>query len=132
MFVATSEARLSARLSARVFALTVGRAGGPSVIRLHDSSLSNECAMENLVKARRSDMHKSNVSTSGCLITETCCRLRLLTKISCSQNSIKEHQRRLKSCIACERLWTLSQMCTGITAYVPISNAALMMASETT
>ncbi len=67
MFVATSEAWLSARLSARLSAVTLGRAGGPIMIRLQDSSLSNECAMENLVKTRRSDVQKSNVSTSECL-----------------------------------------------------------------
>ena len=67
MFVATSEAWLSARLSARVSAVTLGRAGGPIMIRLQDSSLLNECAMENLVKARRSNVQKSNVSTSECL-----------------------------------------------------------------
>ena len=75
MFVATSEAWSSVRLSARVSAVTFGRAGGLIMIRLQDSSLLNKWAMENVVKAQRSDMHRSNVSTSGCLITETCCRV---------------------------------------------------------
>ena len=41
---------------------------GPIVIRLQDSSLSNECAVKNPVKARRSDVQKSNASTSECFV----------------------------------------------------------------
>ena len=49
-----------------ICAVTLGPCG-PIAIRLQDSSLSNGCAMENLVKTRRSDVQKSNVSTSECL-----------------------------------------------------------------
>ncbi len=86
MFVATSEAWLSARLPARLSAMTP--AGGLIVIRLQDSSLSNECAAKTPIKARCSDMQKSNASTSGCFRTENCCIWYLLTETSCSQNII--------------------------------------------
>ena len=62
-----------------ICAVTLGPCG-PIVIRLQDSSLLNECAVRNSAKARRSDVQKSNASTSEYLRIGTCCIWWLLTE----------------------------------------------------